>query len=204
MQKASLGEVELEYELHGDGEPVLLLHPGIFSDWFEPLLHERGLTTRYRIVHYHRLGCAGSSRLARPVSFGEQAAHARALLQYLGIARAHVVGHSSSANIALQLALDAPDMVQSLALLEPALMSVPSAAVSRKFVGEAVGRYRAGDRVGAIDIFYAVPVVPNIVRYWTEPFQPGSISPCRTRRRFSSRRCPRSSNGRFGRRTPGG
>ena len=74
-------------------------------------------------------------------------------MRHLGIERAHIVGHSSSGNIALQLALDAPDAVHSLALLEPALMSVPSAQTSRAFVGTALQLYRAGDKAGAVDTF---------------------------------------------------
>jgi pimeloyl-ACP methyl ester carboxylesterase len=153
MNRAVLDGVELEYELHGDGEPVMLIHPGIFADWFTPLLQEAALTSRYRLVHYHRVGCAGSSRVPGPVSLARQAAHSRFLMQHLGIARAHVVGHSSSGNIALQLALDAPEVVQSLAVLEPALMSVPSATTSRAFVGAAVQLYRGGDKAGAVDSF---------------------------------------------------
>jgi pimeloyl-ACP methyl ester carboxylesterase len=56
-------------------------------------------------------------------------------------------------NIALQLALDAPDVVQSLAILEPALMSVPSATTSRAFVGTTMQLYRSGDKSGAVDTF---------------------------------------------------
>ena len=74
-------------------------------------------------------------------------------MRHLGIERGHIVGHSSSGNIALQLALDAPDAVHSLALLEPALMSVPSVQTSRAFLGNAVQLYRAGDKAGAIDTF---------------------------------------------------
>jgi len=55
--------------------------------------------------------------------------------------------------VALQLALDAPDDVHSLALLEPPLMSVPSAATSRAYVGTALQLYRSGDRSAAIDTF---------------------------------------------------
>ncbi len=153
MSRAVLDGVELEYELHGDGEPVMLIHPGIFADWFTPLLREPALISRYRLVHYHRAGCAGSSRVAGPVSLAQQAAHSRFLMLHLGIARAHVVGHSSSGNIALQLAVDAPETVQSLAVLEPALMSVPSATTSRAFVGAAVQLYRDGDKAGAVDRF---------------------------------------------------
>jgi len=42
-----------------------------------------------------------------------------ALLNHLGIASAHVAGHSFGAGIALQMAIDAPDRVRKLALLEP-------------------------------------------------------------------------------------
>jgi 3-oxoadipate enol-lactonase len=51
------------------------------------------------------------------------------------------------------MALDTPDVVHSLAVLEPALMSVSSAPSSRAFVGTAVQLYRAGDKTGAIDTF---------------------------------------------------
>lgn len=43
--------------------------------------------------------------------------------------------------------------VHSLAILEPALYSVPSAQTSRAFVGTAVQLYRAGDHAGAVDTF---------------------------------------------------
>jgi pimeloyl-ACP methyl ester carboxylesterase len=153
MDRAALGDIELEYELHGVGEPVLLIHPGIFADWFTPLFRERALTSRYRLVHYHRVGCAGSSRISGPVTLLRHARDARSLLQSLGISRAHVVGHSSSGNIALEMAVDSADVVHSLAILEPALMSVPAAATSRTFVGAALQRYRVGDRSGAVDTF---------------------------------------------------
>ncbi|HEV8600891.1 MAG TPA: alpha/beta hydrolase [Gemmatimonadales bacterium] len=153
MDRAALEGIELEYEIRGAGDSVVLIHPGHFADWFTPLLDEPALTDRYRVVSYHRVGCAGSSRVAGPVSLAQHAAHCRSLMLLLGIDRAHVVGHSSSGNVALQLALDAPDVVHSLAILEPALYSVPSAQTSRAFVGAAVQLYRAGDKAGAIDTF---------------------------------------------------
>lgn len=153
MDRAALKGIELEYEIRGAGEPVVLIHPGHFADWFAPLLGEPALTEHYRVLSYHRVGCVGSSPIGGPVSFAQQAAHCRSLMRHLRIERAHVVGHSSSGNIALQLALDAPDAVHSLALLEPALMAVPSAQTSRAFVGTAIQLYRAGDKAGAIDTF---------------------------------------------------
>jgi pimeloyl-ACP methyl ester carboxylesterase len=153
MKRAALRDVELEYEVHGRGEPVVLVHPGTYADWMTPLLHEPSLVTRYRLIHYHRAGCAGSSHVKGPASLGQHAAHCRWLIEHLGLERAHLVGQSSSGNLILQLALDAPEVVHSLAILEPALYSVPSAQTSRAFVRSAVERYRAGDAAAAIDIF---------------------------------------------------
>jgi pimeloyl-ACP methyl ester carboxylesterase len=126
MDRATIEGVELEYEIRGTGEPVVLVHAGVFAGWFKPLLEEPTLTGRYRVLSYHRIGYAGSSRVAGPVSIAQQAAHLRSLMRRLGIERAHIVGHSSGGNIALQLALDAPEVVGSLALLEPALVASPS------------------------------------------------------------------------------
>jgi pimeloyl-ACP methyl ester carboxylesterase len=151
MDRTLLEGVELEYEVRGAGEPVMLIHPGHFADWFAPLLAEPALTDHYRVLKYHRVGCAGSSHIAGPVNLGQHAAHCRSLMRHLGIERAHVVGHSSSGNVALQLALDAPDAVHSLAILEPVLYAVPSVETSRRFIGTAVQLYRAGDKAGAID-----------------------------------------------------
>src|SRR5690349_17953707 len=85
------------------------------------------------------------------VGSAEQAADARALLRRLGIERAHVVGHSAGGPIALRLALDAPEFVHSLALLEPALMDVPSGPLFAEAVGPAFRIYQAGDKAGATD-----------------------------------------------------
>jgi pimeloyl-ACP methyl ester carboxylesterase len=154
LDRAVLEGVELAYEVRGAGEPVVLVHAGIFADWFTPLVEEPALTDRYRVLSYHRIGYAGSSRVAGPVSIAQQAAHCRSLMRHLGIARAHVVGHSSGGTIALQLALDAADAVQSLALLEPARPVALSGAWSQALetlYRPTLQRYGAGDKAGAVD-----------------------------------------------------
>jgi pimeloyl-ACP methyl ester carboxylesterase len=144
--------VELEYRTVGAGEPVVLVHAGVFADWFEPLIAEPALASRYRLVTYHRVGYAGSARMAGAVSLKDQAAQLRALMETLGIERAHIVGHSSGANIALQLALDTPQRVQSLAVLEPAT-PVPPGTPGRAGIPKAMELYRAGDKAAAVDTF---------------------------------------------------
>jgi pimeloyl-ACP methyl ester carboxylesterase len=142
LNRASLGGAELEYEVSGTGEPVLFIHGAFIADTFRPLLGEPSLTGRYRLILYHRRGYAGSSRTSRPVSVARQAADCRALLRHLGVERAHIVEHSYGAIVALQLALDTPSVVHSLALLEPGLMVGASAQGYRESLARGVERYR--------------------------------------------------------------
>jgi pimeloyl-ACP methyl ester carboxylesterase len=154
MELAAIDGIELEYELRGSGEPVLLIHWGVSASWAEPLIAEPILAERYRLLRYHRAGFGASSRVEGPISMADHAEHCRLLMRRLGIECAHVVGHSSSALIALQLALDAPDTVQSLALMDaarPAPATELQAVFLREVAAAAVGRYRAGDVAAAVD-----------------------------------------------------
>jgi pimeloyl-ACP methyl ester carboxylesterase len=154
LRRLDLGAIQLEFQERGSGDPVLLIHAALLADWFIPLLAQTRLTRRCRLISYHRAGFAGSSPATAPLSIVDQARHAREVLAELGISRAHLVGHSSGACIALQLALDAPDLVQSLALLEPVVASGPAAEeFAQTEVGPAFGCYAAGDRAGAVDLF---------------------------------------------------
>jgi pimeloyl-ACP methyl ester carboxylesterase len=152
--RVSIDGGELAYEARGTGEPVLLIHGAILADAYAPLLAQPSLADRYRLIHYHRRGFAGSSRHTGPCSIAQQAADARALLDHLGVEHAHVVGHSYGGTIALQLALDAPARVASLALLEPAGIA---AASGERFVTEVAQpsseRHASGDKGGAVDLF---------------------------------------------------
>ena len=156
MERAAVGGVELEYELQGSGEAVVLVHWGVAAAWAEPLLNEPALADGHSLLSYHRAGFAGSSSVGGPLTMADHAEHCRLLMRQLGIERAHIVGHSSSAVIALQLALDYPECVQTLVLMEAA-RPVPSteiqAAFVRDFVEPAVERYRRGDKAGAVDTF---------------------------------------------------
>ena len=49
MDKANVNGVELEYEVRGSGEPVLLISNGPIADTFLPLLSEKALVDRYRL-----------------------------------------------------------------------------------------------------------------------------------------------------------
>lgn len=153
MERANVRGTTLEYEILGSGEPVLLIHGVLVADAFRPLVEADGLADRYKLVVYHRRGVAGSDGVTPPFTIKDQAADAQALLGELGIDRAHVVGHSYGAAIALQLAVDAPEVVHTLALQEAPSVVVPSAAQVVQAMEPVGQRFAAGDREGATDDF---------------------------------------------------
>jgi pimeloyl-ACP methyl ester carboxylesterase len=163
MQLARLDGVDLEYDEVGSGEPLLLIHGGVIgADSFVPLVAEPSVASRWRMIRYHRRGYAGSSHATPPSSMSQQAADARALLGHLRISRAHVLGHSFGGAIAIQLALDAPDLVASLALLEPALAAaVPPPPEFQEMIAAAIPKFQAGDRADAVDTFFAYVLQPG-------------------------------------------
>jgi pimeloyl-ACP methyl ester carboxylesterase len=87
------------------------------------------------------------------VSVAQQAVDCRALLHHLGVERAHVVGHSYGGIVALQLALETPGVVHSLALLEPGLMVGASAQDYREALARGVERYREAGAEVVVDEF---------------------------------------------------
>jgi pimeloyl-ACP methyl ester carboxylesterase len=165
----------LEYEIVGAGEPVVLIHGAFIAEAYAALCAEPAVAGGYRLVRYHRRGYAGSSRVSAPFSIAQQAADCRALLRGLGIERAHVVGHSSGGAIALQLALDAPEVVDSLVLLEPALLDVPSGSVLMQALAPSFQLYEAGKREEAVDSFMRVAIGPRY-RSFLDELIPGGYA----------------------------
>ena len=152
MQSVTVNGVELEYEATGSGEPVLLISP-VLADGFVPLLSQPALADRHLLIRYHKRGWAGSTHTPPPVSIGDHADDAAALLEHLGIPRAHIADHSSGAAVAAQLALDRPDIVHTLILMELSLLSVPSGALFLEQAGPAFEAFAAGDHARALALF---------------------------------------------------
>jgi 3-oxoadipate enol-lactonase len=114
------------------------------------------LAAGHRLIRYHRRGWVGSTRSAGPVTVADHAADAAALLQHLGIRRAHVAGHSSGAPIALQLALDRPELVHTVCAMEPSLIPVPSIDALMQRAQPAFAAYAGGRHREAFEIFMSV------------------------------------------------
>jgi len=145
MQRADINGVQLEYEFSGTGDPVVFIHGAFIADSFQPLLGEPPLADRYQLITYRRRGYGSTNPTLEktPMTAEQQSADCASLLRYLHIERAHVVGHSFGGCVALQLALDSPELVRSLALLEPALFVGASAQAYRESLLQSRERYRA-------------------------------------------------------------
>ena len=152
MDSINVNGVALEYEVRGAGEPVLLIDM-LIADCFVPLLAEPALADRFQLIRYHKRGWVGSTHTPPPVSFADHAADAAALLDQLGVRRAHIAGHSTGASIGAQLALDHPDKVHTLTLLEPTLLSLRLGDTFLKAAGPVFEAYASGDHSGAFAMF---------------------------------------------------
>jgi pimeloyl-ACP methyl ester carboxylesterase len=154
MDRANVNSVELEYEVRGAGEPVLLIDM-LIADCFVPLLPEPSLAEAYQLIRYHKRGWVGSTHTPPPVTIEDHAADAAALLEHLGVRRAHIAGHSTGASIGAQLALDHPEKVHTLTLLEPTLVSMPLGQAFLRSAGPVFEAYESGDHSGAFAMFVA-------------------------------------------------
>ena len=155
MKIAKVNGVELEYEVVGSGEPVLLISP-VLADGFVPLLSEPALVDHYQLIRYHKRGWVSSTHTPPPVTVADHAADAAALLDHLEAPRAHIVGHSTGAAVAAQLSLDHAETVHSLVLLELSLLSVPTGEAFLKQAAPAFEAFGSGDPESAVAIFMSV------------------------------------------------
>src|ERR687893_666056 len=117
MRRLAVAGSEIEYVDGGVGDPILLIHAGVFGAWFAPLAETPELDG-FRVIRVVRAGYTNGSPPSSHLSIGDHARHCAALLDALGVERAHLVAHSSGCLIALQLAMDRPAAVRSLVLLE--------------------------------------------------------------------------------------
>jgi len=114
MPDATIDGVKIHYSEAGEGDPLLLIMGyGMPGDaWLGSLPFLDG----FRSIFYDNRGTGLSDRPAGPYTIVQMADDAAALLDHLGIARAHVYGVSMGGMIAQELALRHPAKVRSLVL----------------------------------------------------------------------------------------
>jgi pimeloyl-ACP methyl ester carboxylesterase len=113
---ARINGLELYYELHGNGQPLVLLHGGLGAiEMFGSLLPS--LAAIRQVVAVDLEGHGRTGGIDRPLSFELMAEDIAALIDHLALERADILGYSLGGSIALQVALRHPNRVAKLILV---------------------------------------------------------------------------------------
>lgn len=121
MPRVSVNGVSLHYWQMGEGPDMVMLHGlnGNLAVWHLEMVPR--LRGEYRITTYDLRGHGRSEMPPSGYSTEDMAKDLNGLLEALGIERAHLLGHSLGADIALHVALRYPEKVRKMVLIEPGI-----------------------------------------------------------------------------------
>src|ERR1044071_5025345 len=107
MPYVTINELDLYYEEHGDGEPLVLLHGGIHAgEMFGAILP--ALSSGRRVITVDLQGHGHTADVDRPLSAELMADDIAALIEHLGLDNADVMGYSLGGKVALRTAIQHP------------------------------------------------------------------------------------------------
>src|SRR5450756_67179 len=113
---ASAKGLEMYYEIHGAGRPLVLLHGGLGTiDMFGPLLPALAETRQVIAVELEAHG--HTANIDRPLSYEQMADNIAALMAHLGLANSDILGYSLGGGVAEQTAIRHPEVVRKLVLI---------------------------------------------------------------------------------------
>jgi len=107
--------VDLYFEVHGRGKPLLLI-AGLAADnaFWLPVLDT--FTATRQVIVFDNRGCGRTTPLDAGISMRAMADDTMALVRHLGLAKVDVAGHSMGGMIAMECAVHYPDLVDNLVL----------------------------------------------------------------------------------------
>jgi pimeloyl-ACP methyl ester carboxylesterase len=110
---AEVNGINLYYEVHGAGRPLILLHGGLGSgEMFGPVLPQ--LAERHQVVVPDLQGHGRTADIDRPIDIRLMADDIAALIDHLGLDKPDVVGYSLGGGVAVQVAVRHPHKVRRL------------------------------------------------------------------------------------------
>ena len=115
MPKLSINDIELYYEVQGEGIPLLLI-AGLASDsqsW-QPIIGE--LSSRCQVITLDNRGVGRTSPLDAETSIRTMATDCIALINHLGLKSVNMLGHSMGGFVAQRCAIQYPEYVDKLIL----------------------------------------------------------------------------------------
>lgn len=115
MPTVTANGIDIYYRREGSGEPLLLImglgaHSGAWT------LNIPGLAERYEVIAFDNRGAGRTSAPDEPYSIRGMAEDTAALMEAIGVERAHVVGASMGGMIAQELAINFPERVKRLVI----------------------------------------------------------------------------------------
>jgi pimeloyl-ACP methyl ester carboxylesterase len=116
---APVGGLKMYYEIHGNGEPVVLLHGSFMAisnnfHWTE-WIGELSKTRKVIAIEMH--GHGRTADISRDFTYDNLADDVAALLDHLKIARADLLGYSLGGGVALNCAIRHPDKVRNVVVI---------------------------------------------------------------------------------------
>src|SRR3954470_24011394 len=112
-QYAEVNGINLYYETHGDGPPLILLHGGLGSgEMFGPALGR--LAAGHQVIAVDLQGHGRTADIDRPLDVRLMGDDIAALIDHLGLDRPDVVGYSLGGGVAMQVAIRHPEKVGRL------------------------------------------------------------------------------------------
>lgn len=119
---APVNGLQLYYEIHGAGEPLILLHGGLgATEMFAGILPS--LSAARQVIAVDLQAHGRTADIDRPLSFAAMADDIAALLKHLGIEKADVMGYSLGGGVALHIAFRHPGAVRKLVVVSTAFKS---------------------------------------------------------------------------------
>ena len=115
MPKLSVNNIDLHYEITGQGQPVLFIH-GLGSSARDWEYQVSFFSKHYQVITFDLRGHGQSQKPVGPYSMSLFAHDTAELIKSLGVAPVHVVGISLGGMIAFQLAVDYPGLIKSLVI----------------------------------------------------------------------------------------
>lgn len=116
MSKATVNGINMYYEVHGQGEPFVLIM-GSFGSLEAWILQIGAFQERYKVIVFDNRGIGKTDRSPEPYTIATMADDTVGLLDHLGIDKAHVLGMSLGGPVAQDIAINYPDRVKKLILV---------------------------------------------------------------------------------------